>query len=337
MLDYVPRRCNPRRLLLAQFVQLFKSRSIGEVKNSVRGLAIVTTNYRCYNAFFKRELTLTARYDSFEDVKNAGLRADVYMTGSDQVWNSIHNRGIDEVFFLKFAPDGARKVSYSASFGKDRLDEWELDETRRLLARYDAISVRELSGKRIVGELGLPCEVVLDPTFLLNREMWSKRIIPHHEKDRYVLVYSVEPDKQSVIRVARWVADRLHAKVYMVEWGRKPYPGVDKMVCLVDPLKLMDYFLRAEFVVASSFHGTAISLNLCKPFVSLVPENFSTRARSILEIVKLQDRLIAPEEFDIDKALTPIDYREVTHILDRERKKSLDFLKTSITADEADL
>ena len=102
-------------------------------------------------------------------------------------------------------------------------------------------------------------------------------------------------------------------------------------------MKLMDYFLRAEFVVASSFHGTALSLNLCKQFVSLVPENFSTRARSILEIVNLQDRLIVPEEFDIDKALTPIDYREVTRILDRERKKSLDFLIKNITADEADL
>ncbi len=303
----------------------------------MRGLAIVVTNYRCYDAFFKREVTLTARYDSFEEVEKAHLQADVYMTGSDQVWNSIHNRGIEPVFFLKFAPDGSRKVAYSASFGRERLDAWEREETKKLLARYNAISVRELSGKRIVGELGLPCEVVLDPTFLLDRDMWTKRIIPHHEEDRYVLIYSVEPDKQSIIRVARQVADRLHAKVYMVEWGRKPYPGVDKMVCLVDPLMLMDYFLKAEFVVASSFHGTALSLNLCKPFVSLAPARFSTRVRSILEIVNLQDRLVSPEDFDIEKAMTPIDWQEVTQALDRERKKSMDFLKKSIVADGTDL
>lgn len=68
------------------------------------------------------------------------------MTGSDQVWNSTHNHGIDPVFFLKFAPAESHKISYSASFGKEKLDDWERMK-RKFLERYDAISVRELSGK----------------------------------------------------------------------------------------------------------------------------------------------------------------------------------------------
>lgn len=70
------------------------------------------------------------------------------MTGSDQIWNSTHKYGIDPIFFLKFAPAESHKISYSASFGKEKLDDWEKNETKKNLERYDAISVRELSGKK---------------------------------------------------------------------------------------------------------------------------------------------------------------------------------------------
>lgn len=337
VLDYIPRRINLRKQIQGLLKQLFFSKSIVERKNAVRGLAITITNYHCYNRFFKRELSLTSKYNSLLEIEKAHLQADVYMTGSDQVWNSIHNHGIDPVFFLKFAPYRCRKISYSASFGKEYLDDWEKKETKELLARYDAISVRELSGKNIVNALGLPCEVVLDPTFLLTKNEWQKRCIPHLENDKYVLIYSVEPDKQSVINVAKQIADKLQAKVFMVEWGHKPYPGVDKMVSLVDPLMLIDYFVKAEFVVASSFHGTALSLNLGKPFISLAPARFNSRVKSILQIVGLSDRLVSSSEFDLSKALKNIDYQEVEKRLSEERKKSVDFLRTNLEVNETNL
>ena len=293
------------------------------------------SNWRCFNKFFNRELSMTRRYGSYEDVVKDGICADVYMTGSDQVWNSFHNRGIEPVFFLKFAPDGIRKIAYSASFGKSCLEDWEKEKTRKLLSRYDAISVRELSARRIVEGLGLSCEVVLDPTFLLDRSEWEKRSVAHREKDRYVLIYSVEPDKQSAIEIARRIADRMGVRVFMVEWGRRPYPGVDKMISLVDPLMLIDYFLKAEFIVVSSFHGTALSINLCRPFVSLTPARFATRVKSILEIAGLPERMCTPDGFDLDEALEAIDYEAVAGRLAKERKKSVKFLELNLKTDGA--
>ncbi len=90
---------------------------------------------------------MTKKYYSYKEVEKANIKANVYMTGSDQVWNSTHKHGIDPVFFLKFAPAESHKISYSASFGKEKLDDWEKNETKKLLERYDAISVRELSGR----------------------------------------------------------------------------------------------------------------------------------------------------------------------------------------------
>lgn len=330
VLDYIPKRINLNNQVWGLLKQLLLPKSLGDIKGAIRGLAITLTNYRCYNTFFKREVTLTKKYYSYKEVEKANIKANVYMTGSDQVWNSTHNHGIDPVFFLKFAPAESHKISNSASFGKEKLDDWEKNETKKFLERYDAISVRELSGKNIVNDLGFPCQVVLDPTFLLNKEDWKKRSLSHHEKDKYVLIYSVEPDKQSVIQVARSIADKLNAKVFMVEWGHKPYAGVDKMISLVDPLMIIDYFLKAEFVVASSFHGTALSINLCKQFISVAPARFNTRVKSILEIVNLPDRLVSPAEFDLIKALCSINYSEVTQRLNIARENSMKFLKLNL-------
>lgn len=63
-----------------------------------------------------------------------------------------------------------QKIAYSASFGKAKLDEWEKEETKRLLQRYSAISVRESTGVSIIDDLGIGNAVhVLDPTLQLDK------------------------------------------------------------------------------------------------------------------------------------------------------------------------
>lgn len=327
VLDYVPPRINNRKLLRKAWAKLLGVNSIRTKYIAIRTIAILTTFYRCYNRFFKREVSLTRRYYSINQILKAKIDADVYMTGSDQVWNSFHNQGIEKVFYLSFVPDNKRKVAYSASFGREELEAWEIEDTRKLLSRYDAITVREQSAIKVLESIGLSGGCVLDPTFLLNKDEWMKRSIPHRENEKYVLIYSVEPDKASVIKIARIVADHIGAKVFMVEWGRKPYPGVDKMISLVDPLTLIDYFAKAEFVVASSFHGTALSINLNKQFISVSPAKFNTRVQSILSIVGETNRLINPDDFDIDEALALINYDKVNNFLSSEREKSISALK----------
>ena len=328
ILDYIPDRINDKANIRKMLCQLFGANALSIKHEALRGLLITITSYKIYNSFFKSNLTLTKKYHGLNELKKNYPIADIYMTGSDQVWNSYHNQGIDDIFYLKYAPDKKRKVAYAASFGKDRLDEWEVEPTKRLLKRYDAISVRESSGMGILKSIGIDnAKWVLDPTFLLTADDWRKRVTHHNEKEKYVLIYSVEPDKQSVIRVARTIADSIGAKVYMVEWGRKPYPGVDKMLGLVDPLMLIDYFDRTEFVVASSFHGTALALNLNKPFVSLAPARFNSRVKSILQLVGLEKRLISPAEFSLHEALNAIDYNNVNSKLSDAREESIKYLK----------
>lgn len=45
------------------------------------------------------------------------LQADIFMTGSDQVWGPVLNGTYDEAYFLSFAKN-AKKIAYAASFGR---------------------------------------------------------------------------------------------------------------------------------------------------------------------------------------------------------------------------
>ena len=95
--------------------------------------------------FLEEKVQLTeVRYCSYEELEANPPVADVYITGSDQVWNSIWNQGIDRSYFLDFAPAGKPRIAFSASIGREQLDAEETPETKRLLEKYSAISVREL-------------------------------------------------------------------------------------------------------------------------------------------------------------------------------------------------
>lgn len=331
ILDYIPQRINFKLNLRKALMEFFKARSLSQKYNALRSVMILISSKWQYDRFFSKNINLTRPYYSTGDLKKDCPQADIYMTGSDQVWNSYHNGGIEYAFFLDFAPENAVRISYAASFGKEHLDNWEIPETKRLLEKYQAISVRESSAIDILKGLNIMYGVfVLDPTLLLSKEDWIERIPEIRVKEKYLLIYSVEPNKTELVGFSKLIADRLGLKIYLVEWGLKKYPGVDRMLSLLTPLELMSYFYNAAFVVASSFHGTALSVNMNKHFISIAPSKFSTRAKSLLDLVKLTDRYFDKESFQVEQAIKPIDYTEVNQILFEQRCRSKTFLTTAI-------
>lgn len=334
VLDYIPPRINFKSGVKHALKSLCRIGPIREKYDALRGLMILISSKLLYDSFFRKNINLTKPYYSIDALKKDCPQADIYMTGSDQVWNSFHNKGIEYAFYLDFVPDKATRIAYAASFGKECLDEWEIPETKRLLEQYQAISVRESSAVNILGEMGIPGVVVLDPTFLLSKDEWLKRLPPLKVKEKYLLIYSVEPNKNNLIAYSKLIADKLGLKIYLVEWGLRKYNGVDKMLSLLSPLRLLSYFYNASFVVASSFHGTALSINMNKQFVSIAPSKFNTRVKSLLNLVKLNQRYFDKDTFQIKPALMPIDYTEVNAILSELRYKSMSFLTSAINSNK---
>lgn len=284
--------------------------------------------------FIKERIHLTPKaYYSFEEILQDVPQADVYITGSDQVWNSIWNKGIEKAFFLEYAPEGKKRVAFSASIGRESLDEYEIAPTREMLQKYAYISMREQSGVDLLRDMGIDSTLILDPTLMLNAESWRKLAIRNQETEPYLLIYQLNTNKQ-MDQYAVELAKRNQWKIIRVSYGYSGKQQAGK--CLVCPKVevLLGYFDRAACVLTDSFHATAFSLNLSTPFISILPERFGTRINNILQLTGTKHRrLDSYQDFEIVNRA--IDFNQVQNILDGKRQAGLKFLKKAILNEES--
>lgn len=279
--------------------------------------------------FLKKRVTLTAHpYYSMEELLADVPQADIYVTGSDQVWNSIWNKGIELPYFLEYAPEGKKRVAFSASIGRGELSQWEIPQTITMLKKYSAISMREQSGVTLLKQYGIDSELVLDPTLMLQRQDWENIADCPKMKKPYLLIYQLN-ENSKMDRYALELAKRHHWEVVRICFA---VPKFQKGVkCVVSPSveRLLGYFCQAACVLTDSFHATAFSLNLERDFISVLPERFGTRIESILALTGTQSRLL--KDFsDFDIADNPINREKVRAILHAEREKGIHFLQNSL-------
>ncbi|MFR8837562.1 polysaccharide pyruvyl transferase family protein [Bacteroides nordii] len=281
--------------------------------------------------FLQSHSNMTKKYYDAETIKKQLPPYDLYLTGSDQVWNSAHNFGIDTIFFWKGIK--GKKASYAASIGLESFPEDQRYEIKKLLSEYEKISVRESFGIKALNQLGLiNVQQVLDPTLLLNKEEWKSIAVKSkfHKCESYLLIYSVELNRTSaVINIAQKIAAERNLKLYMVcpTFKFKKKINVDRVFNLASVETFLSLFSQADYIVASSFHGTAFAINFNRQFVTVSPERFSTRVNSLLELLQLKNRYIKDEsEIPIEN----IEYKFINKKLNEERMASEAFI-TDIT------
>ena len=280
--------------------------------------------------FLSSYLPMAREYVGFEQLVDDPAKADVYLTGSDQVWNSYYNHGIDRSFYLDFAPMNATRISYAASIGMPEFPANELDDIVGLLRKYKNITVRETVAKKILAKLGIASEVVLDPTLLLDKTAWANMAshYPFTENEPYLLTYSVEYGKENSIikHYAKQIAKKEGLKIYHITYSGIPKDNYyDKVFSYATPDQFLNLMLHASFVVVSSFHGTAFSVNFNKPFITVSPKRFNSRIESLLSITDLQSRIVTDCNCNVED-LGKIDYSVVNEILNEERLKSMNRL-----------
>lgn len=287
----------------------------------------------------KNRFQFTKKYMSNNEIKNSNLSLDAVISGSDQIWNNTYNGCIDYAFYLDFTDKP--KIAYAGSSGLDKFEDDELTEITRLLKNYSAISVRESQTTDYFKSLGFENTVnVLDPSFLLTADEWNDKlnITSPDPKDKYLLVYSVERfNNDFIFTQSKRIAEELGLKVYVVcatfPVEVKKY-NFDKVYSLATVNTFLKLLRGASFVVASSFHGTAFSINFNKPFISISPNKFNIRMNSIMKLTQLENRIVRDEMISV-KDLQPIDWHKVNAILKEERDKSISFLQTAL-ADAVD-
>lgn len=285
--------------------------------------------------FLSKFSELTDEYIGFDSLIKSPPQADVYMTGSDQVWNSYYNRGIDRSFYLDFAPDGKKRIAYAASIGMTDFPDDEKTSVRNLLQKYQTITVREKKAQSILQKLGISSDVVLDPTLLLSKYEWTSiaKVTNFDCNEQYLLTYSVEyGNEDSYIEYyAKMIAKQKGLKIYHVSYSSKSKMPkyADKSFAGATPDLFLNLMLNASFVVVASFHGTAFAINFNKQFLTVCPSNFSSRIESLLDMLELKERIVRDKSLSIEK-LSSIDYSRVNVQLGEYRKGSLSKLKSII-------
>lgn len=280
---------------------------------------------RNFDRFIEKSLHLSQKtYRSNDELAGDLLTSDLYVTGSDQVWNSEWNGGIDEALFLAFTPDCALRVAFSASFGKENLEDDEISRTRELLRRYDGITVREDTGVDIVRRLGLKATQVLDPTLFLTPEDWKPWISGKRPHGEYILMYNINHNAP-LDRFVRRLSERKKLPVYYISYQLHDCFKRGRMRCCVPVEEFLSLIVNARYVVCDSFHCAAFSVNFNRDFAIVPPKRFGTRLESFMRVVGLESRIV--DENNIDVFSKDIDWQNVNERLDREREYSLAAIK----------
>ena len=283
------------------------------------------------NEFRRSCLALTDRkYYSYEDLEADPPQADIYCTGSDQVWNSVWNKGFNKAFYLEFAPVEAKRIAYAASIGKSSLEEWEKAPMREALLKYSHISVREEEAVELLDSIGVPGAVpVIDPTLMLDRSAWgriaSKESVPEQP---YILIYQLNKNPE-FDQYAQKLSKKLHLPLYRIAYGvHEKRKGEHTIVC-PKVEEFLGLFMNAEYVLTDSFHGTAFSLNLGRKFVSISPGRFSGRIMNLLKMTGVTDHYL--EDYrDVKIADNPIDFGYVQSVFRDKRLRAETFLRNAI-------
>lgn len=288
--------------------------------------------------FKKNHFKLTHTYKDLNELKNENWNDfGLFVVGSDQVWNVNYLKG-DSFYLLSFVPDGIKKISIASSFALNSLPETFKNKFTKYLTRFDALSVRETNGKRIINDelkIGRDVKLMLDPTLLLSNEQWHNlfdgSVKKHNEKYIlfYMWAYAFEP-RPYIYEVAKYFKQKLECKIIALEGCYSSCPSNLKMENRMDSSipDFLGLFENAELVITSSFHGTAFALNYGRPLVSILPSTGDDRQMSLLESLNVANCGITIGS-DIEKINPFYDVKSEQSRLSALRKDNLDWIKNN--------
>lgn len=255
---------------------------------------------------------------------------EAFIVGSDQIWRPSYCE-FPEAYFLNFARDNQLKVSYAASFGVDYWErENEIEKYKKLLSRFDAISVREDSGLTICNtSFMMGATHVLDPTLLVDKVAFERLLHTDAKKTKKIIYYKLDQD-QDFINSIQFLSEKLKVSSEDIYYDEKHFLGK-----VFKKFKSIPYWLtaiaNAEIVVTDSYHCVCFALLFEKDFLYYVNKNNRglTRIQSLLHLLNLEHRIITSLTDIKDETKwnhNAIDYVEINKKLAILKTNSRDFL-----------
>ena len=297
-------------------------------KDSLKSYAQKTKIPRVFTKIQKKYYNLTDRVNNANDLNNLGL--DAIVVGSDEVWHfeDVANHPMKFGYGVK----ANKLISYAPSTGSSNVSSSNIPNyIKEGMKNFTSLSSRDDNAEKLIHNvLGVDSTRVLDPTFLYEFPEYKSDFVDYIKSQKYILMYYCDkiPDciKNEIIEYANKNRFKIFGAGEYKKWFTEAF--VD-----INPFEWVEMFRNAQYVFTGTFHGVVFSIKSRKNFYTyLTNPSRIQKVESILKQLELENRIINNDNYKekFNKIDESIDYSLVYRILDKEKAKSIKFIKNSI-------
>ena len=316
IINYKPNWKNKLKKLFLKLVQ----KNFREFENSC------TKSHSLFNKFKQNML----RIDYDNHLSSLDSKYDIYICGSDQIWNPLFLDDSNSVFFYASFTD-KRKIAYAPSIGVSKVPQKYKEKLRKLTMCFDNLSAREQQGVDALHELtGKNVTRVVDPTLLLDADEWN-RLLPAESpcNRKYILAYFLTPNKQFINSAIEYAKRKdMRLKMFFTD---KSYYDYDCDLIAAGPIEFLHYVKHAECLFTDSFHGSIFASIFHTQFFTFKRfknkvESQNSRVENLLAMMRINERLIDENTCDEVYELADIDFKSVSKNIIRSIEESKQYL-----------
>lgn len=270
---------------------------------------------------------------SKKELIDIGKKFDVYISGSDQIWNPD---SLDYTYLLYWVDKNKYKFSYGSSLSKSKIEKTDYKVYNKYLKSFNDISIRDSACRKQLSEIvEKKVTTVLDPVLLIGADGFS---IKNNIKEKYIFTYFLgnnENHRKKAIELAKNSKNNLKSLIN-IDGANASSDKILERYALwdIDPIDFVNMISNSSFVLTDSFHATVLSILFHKDFYVFQKDanrpSQNSRIKELLELTKLSDRWME----DTSKAtLSKIDeekWRIADKRLNQARKESIDYLVSNI-------
>ncbi len=269
------------------------------------------------SAFRHKFLRCTQRYYSISELQKYCIKYDLLISGSDQVMNPYFlqsgEKGGSTAYFLDFGKEETKRITYAVSFGVTKYPEHLISKVSTLIKRFNALSVRETTGKDILSSMGRNNAVLVpDPTLLLKAEDYDRLLGLTPISSEHVLVYM------------------LHNRLSAIQ-DKLPQDKI-KVITSEAIEEWIQAIRSSRYVITNSFHGMVFCILYHVPFTIALKntknEGMNDRFFTLLGRLGLKDRIVEEtQRVVLDKIIKWEETEDKIYVI---RREGILFLTNSI-------
>lgn len=268
--------------------------------------------------------------DSLEELNSF---FDIFVCGSDQIWNLNCTNGFVPEYFLDFVKNDRKKISYAPSMPCEISPQY-YEKVRRSINRIDYVSVREKQTVKYLCEslkIDKNISNVLDPTLLLDKDIYIDDFKLVEDNEKYIFVYMLYDDNKrqmnKVIDLALELSKNKKLKVKYVYMNKIKKLKDAEFVLGIGPKEFLEMIYNAEYVITNSFHATVFSILFEKSFCVIKRIGSQSRMIELLHMIEMEKNLYS--DSTSSWTMSKVQDNNIL-LLDTEKKKSRLFLEKAL-------